>query len=91
MMIQLTFLIHLICSEVPSPYYFYEFNCNLSGSIPVEISKLDGAIHIPMNDLPKRLDELNVEDVTKIFFIDFFFSNFSIKGTMLNISPTLEP
>ena len=25
----------------------------------MEISKLDEAIHIPMNDLPKRLDELN--------------------------------
>jgi rhodanese-related sulfurtransferase len=27
----------------------------------LEISKMDGAIHIPMNDLPKRLDELNSE------------------------------
>jgi rhodanese-related sulfurtransferase len=27
----------------------------------LEISKMDGAIHIPMNDLPKRLDELNAE------------------------------
>ena len=27
----------------------------------LEISKLDKAIHIPMNDLPKRLDELNSE------------------------------
>ena len=27
----------------------------------LEISKLDEAIHIPMNDLPKRLDELNAE------------------------------
>ena len=28
----------------------------------LEISKLEEAIHIPMNDIPKRLDELNVED-----------------------------
>ena len=27
----------------------------------LEISKLDEAIHIPMNDLPKRMDELNAE------------------------------
>ena len=27
----------------------------------LEISKLDEAIHIPMNDLPNRLDELNFE------------------------------
>ena len=27
----------------------------------LEISKLDEAIHIPMNELPKRLDELNAE------------------------------
>ena len=43
----------------------------LNGSSPIiidvreefelEISKLDEAIHIPMNELPKRLDELNAE------------------------------
>jgi rhodanese-related sulfurtransferase len=27
----------------------------------LEISKIEEAIHIPMNDLPKRLDELNTE------------------------------
>ena len=28
----------------------------------LEISKMDGAIHIPMNELPKRLDELNADE-----------------------------
>ena len=36
-------------------------------------------------------EELSVEEVTNILFIDFFFSNFSIKGIILNISPTLDP
>ena len=36
-------------------------------------------------------DELKVLDVIRIFFIFLFFSNFSTKGIMLKISPTLEP
>jgi adenylyltransferase/sulfurtransferase len=28
----------------------------------LEISKLDGAVHIPMNELPKRLDELSADE-----------------------------
>ena len=28
----------------------------------LEISRLEGAIHIPMNDVPSRLNELNVEE-----------------------------
>ncbi len=28
----------------------------------LEISKMEGAIHIPMNELPKRLDELNADE-----------------------------
>ena len=35
--------------------------------------------------------ELNVLEVKSIFFIPFFFSNFSINGIMLSVSPTLEP
>ena len=27
----------------------------------LEISKIDGAIHIPMNQVPKRIEELNPE------------------------------
>ena len=36
-------------------------------------------------------EELVVEEVTKIFFIFLFFSNFFIIGIMLNISPKLAP
>ena len=41
--------------------------------------------------LDKIFDELNVFDVIKICFIFLFFSNFSTKGIILNISPTLAP
>ena len=57
-------LIHWICSEVPSPYYYYEFDCNLSGAIPVEISKLDAIVklHLDNNllsgDIPESICEL---------------------------------
>jgi hypothetical protein len=39
-------LIHWICQEVPSPYYFYEYDCGLSGTIPSEIGNLDGLIKL---------------------------------------------
>ena len=39
-------LIHWICQEVPSPYYFYEYNCGLTGDIPDEISNLDALIKL---------------------------------------------
>ena len=32
-------LIHWICQEVPSPYYFYEYDCGLSGKIPKEATR----------------------------------------------------
>ena len=39
-------LIHWICQEVPSPYYFYEYDCGLSGKIPHEIGRLDALIKL---------------------------------------------
>ena len=39
-------LIHWICQEVPSPYYFYEYDCGLSGSIPEEIGNLNALIKL---------------------------------------------
>ena len=37
-------LIHWICQEVPSPYYFYEYDCGLQGNIPEDIGNLDAII-----------------------------------------------
>ena len=34
-------LIHWICSDVPSPWYVYNYTCGLSGEIPLIITKLD--------------------------------------------------
>ena len=42
-------------------------------------------------NLDKTLDELRVLEVINIFLIFLFFSNLSIKGMTLKISPTLEP
>ena len=40
-------LIHWICQDVPSPYYFYEYDCGLSGKIPIEIGNLNAVIQTP--------------------------------------------
>ena len=39
-------LIHWICQEVPSPYYFYEYDCGLSGKIPNEVGYLEALIKL---------------------------------------------
>jgi hypothetical protein len=43
-------LIHWICQEVPSPYYFYEYDCGLSGQIPQTISNLDELIKLKLQN-----------------------------------------
>ena len=52
-------LIHWICQEVPSPYYFYEYDCGLSGKIPEEINNLKGLIKLRLqsNHLIGRIPE----------------------------------
>ena len=43
-------LIHWICQEVPSPYYFYEYDCGLSGEIPKEIGNLDALVKLRLQN-----------------------------------------
>ena len=43
-------LIHWICKEVPSPYYFYEYDCGLSGAIPSSINNLDQLVKLKLQD-----------------------------------------
>ena len=43
-------LVHWICSDVPSPWYIYPYNCSLGCEIPAKISDL------------KMLKKLNLED-----------------------------
>ena len=58
-------LIHWICQEVPSPFYFYEYNCGLSGNIPKEIENLDALIKLRLQSnkltgkIPPSICELN--------------------------------
>ena len=58
-------LVHWICQEVPSPYYFYEYDCGLSGKIPKEIGNLDALIKLRLQNnklkgtIPLSICELN--------------------------------
>ena len=59
-------LIHWICQEVPSPYYFYEFDFGLSGKIPNKIGSLDALVKLRLqtNNLsgkvPKSICDLAI-------------------------------
>ena len=59
-------LIHWICQEVPSPYYFYEYDCGLSGTIPDEIGNLDALIKLRLQsnklsgEIPPSICNLNI-------------------------------
>jgi len=58
-------LIHWICQEVPSPYYFYEYNCGLNGLIPEEIGNLDAIVKLRLQNnnlsgkIPNSICNLN--------------------------------
>ena len=58
-------LIHWICQDVPSPYYFYEYDCGLSGAIPENIDNLDAIIKLRLqnnklnNKIPSSICNLN--------------------------------
>ena len=59
-------LIHWICSDVPSPWYIYNYNCGLSGRILPIITKLDKLekLHFDNNnfsgEIPTEICELKV-------------------------------
>ena len=59
-------LIHLICQEVPSPYYLYEYNCGLSGNIPENIGDLNALVKLRIDanslggKIPESICELNI-------------------------------
>ena len=58
-------LIHWICQDVPSPYYFYDYDCGLSGNIPTEIGNLDAIIKLRLQNnklkgnIPSSICNLN--------------------------------
>ena len=67
-------LIHWICQEVPSPYYFYEYDCGLSGAIPSEIGNLDGLIKLRLQsnnlsgEIPPSICTMNIIDAGNYWF-----------------------
>ena len=67
-------LIHWICQEVPSPYYFYEYDCGLSGNIPPEIDNLDAIIKLRLQknnltgQIPKSICNLQVTNSGNYWF-----------------------
>ena len=67
-------LIHWICNDVPSPYYAYNYSCNLSGQIPENINSLDQIIkfNIQYNNLsgqiPSSICDLSVSKASSYWF-----------------------
>ena len=67
-------LIHWICQEVPSPYYFYEYDCGLSGTIPSSINNLDQLIKLKLQDnnllgkIPNSICQLKNIDAGSYWF-----------------------
>ena len=67
-------LVHLICNDVPSPFYLYNYDCSLSGEIPNTINKLDALVklHIQNNDLlgtiPASICDINLSTKSHYWF-----------------------
>ena len=67
-------LIHWICDEVPSPWYIYDYNCDLSGVIPSEIEKLDALVKLDLSsnrlhsNIPIEICNLSIASKTKYWF-----------------------
>ena len=67
-------LIHWICQEVPSPYYFYEYDCGLSGKIPEEVGNLNALIKLRLQSnnltdtIPESICELNITNNGSYWF-----------------------
>ena len=67
-------LIHWICNEVPSPFYLYNYNCQLDGEIPDNINQLDAIIklHIHNNNLhgmiPNSICDLDISNIGEYWF-----------------------
>ena len=67
-------LVHWICQEVPSPYYFYEYDCGLSGSIPDNIGNLDALIKLRLQsnnlsgEIPESICKLKITNNGQYWF-----------------------
>ena len=67
-------LIHWICNDVPSPFYIYNYNCELSGNIPENIDQLNSImkLNLQYNNLegiiPNSICNLNVSKTSDYWF-----------------------
>ena len=67
-------LVHWICSDVPSPWYVYNYNCGLSGNILNSIAKLDKLekLHLDGNSfsglIPEEICEMAVVQKSSYWF-----------------------
>ena len=67
-------LIHWICSDVPSPWYIYNYNCGLSGEIPLILTKLDKLEKLYFDDnnfsgkIPTVICDLKVANKSNYWF-----------------------
>ncbi len=67
-------LIHWICKDVPSPWYFYEYDCGLSGNIPNNINNLDQIIKLKIHNnelsgyIPNTICDLEIINKNKYWF-----------------------
>ena len=67
-------LIHWICNDVPSPWYIYDYNCNLSGKIPSNIENLDALVKLDLSmnllqdKIPNEICNLNISSKSKYWF-----------------------
>ena len=67
-------LIHWICNDVPSPFYIYDYNCELSGNIPDNINQLTSImkLHLQYNNLegiiPNSICNLNISKTSNYWF-----------------------
>ena len=67
-------LIHWICNDVPSPFYIYDYNCELSGNIPDNINQLTSIMKLNLQHnnlegiIPSSICNLNVSKTNDYWF-----------------------
>jgi len=74
-------LVHWICNDVPSPWYFYLYNCSLGSDIPKEISDLTmlTKLNLENNNLNGKVPESICEmDISRssIYWFNIRGNNF---------------
>ena len=67
-------LIHWICSDVPSPWYVYNYNCGLSGELPNDLLGLNRLekLHFDNNNFygtfPEKICDMRISNKSNYWF-----------------------